>query len=141
MLALATSDATVDTTVKMVLKRLSNISFAIIFDSVAAGCPRVDSDLDIAVAASRVLEVAEKIAPTQALAEATGRPIDLIDLATMTEPPLLEQILQHGRRLFGTQFGNLIYRHVVDEADFGSIRRRISTERRTAWLGNYSSKS
>lgn len=136
MTALAISESAIESVVKAVLDRFPHTSFAIIFGSVAARHARVDSDLDIAVATTRALEVAEKIALTQALAEATGRPIDLIELATVTEP-LLGQILQHGRRLLGTntQFGNLIYRHLVDEADFGPIQRRILTERRAVWLG------
>ena len=124
MSALAISGAAVDTTVKTVLKRFLNISFAIIFRSAAAGRQRIDSDLDIAVAASRALEVAGKIALTQALGEALGRPIDLIDPAPVTELPLSSQILQYGRILFGTntQFGNLIYRYLFDEVDFGAVQ-------------------
>lgn len=136
MTALAISESAIDSVVKAVLDRFPHISFDIIFGSLAAGRARVDSDLDIAAAANRALEVSEKIVLMQALAEATGRPIDLIDLATVTEP-LLGQILQHGRRLLGTdtQFGNLIYQHLVDEADFGPIRRRILMERRERWIG------
>jgi predicted nucleotidyltransferase len=134
--ALAISESAIDSAVTAVLDRFPNISFAIIFKSVAYGRPRIDSDLDIAVAATRKLEVSEKIALTQALAEATGRPIDLLDLATVTEL-LLGQILQYGRRLLGTdtQFSNLIYRRLVDEADFRPTQRKVLTERFAIWLG------
>ncbi len=130
------SEPAIDSVVKAVLDRFPHISFAIIFGSVASGRARMNSDLDIAVAATRALEAAEKIALTQALAEATGRPIDLIDLATVTEP-LLGQILQQGRRLLGTDtlFGNLINHHLIEQADFGPIQNRILTERRAIWLG------
>ncbi len=136
MTALAISESAIDSAVTAVLDRFPNISFAIIFKSVAYGRPRIDSDLDIAVAATRKLEVSEKIALTQALAEATGRPIDLLDLATVTEL-LLGQILQYGRRLLGTdtQFSNLIYRRLVDEADFRPTQRKVLTERFAIWLG------
>ena len=119
-----------------VLARFSGVTLAVLFGSVAAGRQRADSDLDIALAADHPLTVAEKIAITQALAEKTGRPIDLIDLATVTEP-LLGQIVQHGRRLLGsdTAFGNLISRHLVEQADFMPIRGRVLTERRIAWIG------
>jgi predicted nucleotidyltransferase len=130
------SEPAIDSVVKAVLDRFPHISFAITFGSVASGRARMNSALDIAVTATRALEVAEKIALTQALAAATGRPIDLIDLATVTEP-LLGQILQYGKRLLGTntQFGNLIYRHLIDEADFGPIQKRVLTEMRAIWLG------
>lgn len=92
--------------------------------------------MDIAVAAQRALSVAQKIALTQALAEKTGRPIDLVDLKTAPEP-LLGQIVQHGRRLMGsdTQFGELIYRHLMEQADFIPYQNRMLAQRRMAWIG------
>ena len=126
----------IDAQVRNVLARFSDISLALLFGSVAAGRQRADSDLDIAVAANHPLSSAEKIAITQALAELTGRPIDLIDLATVTEP-LLGQIVQHGRRLLGndTLFAKLISRHLIEHADFMPIRDRVLAERRIAWIG------
>ncbi|MDO9241730.1 MAG: nucleotidyltransferase domain-containing protein, partial [Methylicorpusculum sp.] len=78
----------------------------------------------------------EKMALIQALAEVTGRPVDLIDLTTAPEP-LLGQIVLHGRRILGndTLFGNLISRHLIEQADFMPYRNRILSERRKAWLG------
>ena len=118
------------------MARFANVTSAVLFGSAAEGRQRTDSDLDIAVAADHPLTVAEKIAIIQALAEKTGRPIDLIDLATVTEP-LLGQIVQHGRRLLGSDqvFGNLISRHLVEQADFMPIRGRVLNERRMAWIG------
>ena len=126
----------IDAKLREVLARFANVTLAVLFGSVAAGRQRADSDLDIAVATDHPLTVAEKIAITQALAEKTGRPIDLIDLTAVTEP-LLGQIVQHGRRLLGsdTAFGNLICRHLVEQADFMPIRGRVLTERRMAWIG------
>ena len=126
----------IDAQLREVLARFPGVSLAVLFGSVAADRPRADSDLDIAVAADHPLTVADKIAMTQALAETTGRPIDLIDLATVTEP-LLGQIVQHGRRLLGsdTRFGNLISRHLFEQADFMPIRARVLAERRMAWIG------
>ena len=127
---------TLDAQLREVLARFSSITSAIVFGSVATGRQRADSDLDIAVAADHPLTVAEKIAISQALAGKTGRPIDLIDLATVTEP-LLGQIVQHGRRLLGsdTEFGNLINRHLVEQADFMPLRARVLAQRRMAWIG------
>ena len=125
-----------DAQLREVLAHFPEVSLAVLFGSVAQERQRPDSDLDIAVAADHPLTVAKKIAMTQALAEKTGRPIDLIDLATVTEP-LLGQIVQHGRRLLGsdTLFGNLISRHLFEQADFMPIRDRVLAERRMAWIG------
>jgi predicted nucleotidyltransferase len=126
----------IDNQLREVLGHFSCISLAVLFGSVAAGQPRSESDLDIAVAADQPLTFAEKMAMIQALAEKTGRPIDLIDLATVTEP-LLGQIVQHGRRLLGsdTLYGNLISRHLIEQADFMPYRNRMLAERRMAWIG------
>jgi uncharacterized protein len=128
--------AAVDVQLREVLARFPGVSLAVLFGSVAMGRQRVDSDLDIAVATDHQLCAAEKIAMMEALAEATGRPIDLIDLATVAEP-LLGQIVRHGRRLLGsdTMYGNLISRHLFEQADFMPIRGRVLAERRMAWIG------
>jgi len=70
------------------------------------------------------------------LAERTGRPIDLIDLSVVSEP-LLGQIVRHGRRVLGsdTLYGDLICRHVFEQADFMPYRTRLLAERRMAWIG------
>lgn len=95
-----------------VLSQFPEIGLAVLFGSVAAGCPRADSDLDLAVAAGRPLTASTKMGLMQALAEKTGRPIDLIDLAKVEEP-LLGQIVRHGKRVQGspTEFAQWIRRH------------------------------
>jgi predicted nucleotidyltransferase len=130
------SPLAIDSLVRDALARCSNVSLAIIFGSVAAGRPRADSDLDIAVGADQPISMPERIAIIQTLAEVTGRPIDLIDLAAVTEP-LLGQILKHGRRVLGsdTSYGKLISRHLIDQADFMPLIDRMLAERRTAWIG------
>lgn len=119
-----------------VLEAFPQIELAVLFGSVARGCERPDSDVDIAVAARRALTTEEKIALVEALAERTGRPIDLVDLRTVAEP-LLGQILRHGRRLQGsdTAYGELISRHLFEQADFMPYRARVLAERRAAWIG------
>jgi predicted nucleotidyltransferase len=129
------SPLAIDSLVRDALARCSNVSLAIIFGSVAAGRPRADSDLDIAVGADKPISMPERIAIIQTLAEVTGRPIDLIDLATVTEP-LLGQILKHGRRVLGSDaaYGKLISRHLIDQADFMPLIDRMLAERRMAWI-------
>lgn len=109
---------------------------AILFGSVAKGTAGHDSDLDLAIDIGTVLSMEDKIELIDNLAETFGRPVDLIDLRTVGEP-LLGQILRTGKRLLGTNtdFGALVYRHVIDQADFVPYIDRILKERREAWLG------
>lgn len=132
----------IDAQIRDVLKDFPRISLAILFGSVAAGRARLESDLDLAVAAQTPLTSDEKIALIGHLAVAIGRPIDLIDLSVVSEP-LLGQVLRHGRRLAGTDlgYGALISRHLFDQADFMPYRSRILAERREAWINKSSSKN
>ena len=64
------------------------------------------------------------------------RPVDLGGLSTAGEPTK-GQVVRHGRRVLGSSavHGRLIYTQLVDQADFGPLRRRILEERRVAWTG------
>lgn len=126
----------IDLQLREVLELFPKLSLAVLFGSAATGRQQPDSDLDIAVAADQPLTANEKIAIISALAERTGRPIDLIDLKTVAEP-LLGQIVRHGRRLLGsdTLYGELINRHLIEQADFMPYRARLLAERRMAWIG------
>ena len=126
----------IDDRLRSVLARCPTLELAVLFGSVALGRQRPDSDLDIAIAANQALTAAEKMAIIEALAERTGRPIDLIDLKVVAEP-LLGQIVRHGRRLLGsdTAYGQLISRHLFEQADFMPYRTRVLAERRAAWTG------
>jgi uncharacterized protein len=126
----------IDTQIKEVLLNFPQLRIAVLFGSVASGRQQPDSDLDIAVASLQPLTVQEKIAMIGALAERTGRPIDLVDLKVVAGP-LLAQILRHGRRILGsdTLYGELISRHLLEQADFMPYRSRVLAERRLAWIG------
>ena len=78
------SPQTIDAQLKDVLAHFPQIVLAVLFGSVAVGRQRADSDLDMAVAAKQALTAHEKIALVSALAERTGRPIDLIDLKVVS---------------------------------------------------------
>ena len=125
-----------DNQLREVLAGFPEQILALVFGSVAKGLQRIDSDLDIAVVAKQALTVDEKIVIISALAEKTGRPVDLVDLKVVGEP-LLGQIVQHGRRLLGSdgEYGRLISRHLFEQADFMPYRNRILAERRAAWIG------
>lgn len=122
--------------VSAVLQAFPRIELAVLFGSAARGQERPDSDVDLAVAAGSALSAEEKMALVEALAEHTGRPVDLVDLRTAPEP-LLGQILRHGRRLLGSNsaFGALISRHLFEQADFMPYRTRVLAQRRAAWIG------
>ena len=126
----------IDAELRAVLTRFPALVLALVFGSVAQGRQRADSDLDIAVAANQALTATEKMDIIAALAERTGRPVDLIDLKVVAEP-LLGQIVRHGRRLFGSDYayGQLISRHLFEQADFMPYRNRVLAERRAAWIG------
>ena len=119
-----------------VLAGFPELILALVFGSVAKGLQRIDSDLDIAVVAKQALTADEKIVIISALAEKTRRPVDLVDLKVVGEP-LLGQIVQHGRRLLGSdgEYGRLISRHLFEQADFMPYRNRILAERRAEWIG------
>lgn len=74
------------------------IELAIVFGSRARGSARLESDLDLAVAAATPLSPAQKRALIESLALATGHPIDLIDLLT-APVPLLSSIFSSGERV------------------------------------------
>ena len=122
--------------VRGVIARFPMVELALLFGSVATGRQRPDSDLDIAIAAKHRLTSDEKMDIIASLAEATGRPIDLVDLRQAGEP-LMGQILTHGLRLMGTDlaYAPWITRHVMNQADFVPYRDRVLAERRAAWIG------
>lgn len=130
------SSSGIDAELREVLAHFPKLVLAVLFGSVAQGQQRANSDIDIAVAARTVLTATEKMTLIEALAERIGRPVDLIDLKTATEP-LLGQIVRHGRRLVGSdaEYGRLISRHLFEQADFMPYRTRVLAERRTAWIG------
>jgi predicted nucleotidyltransferase len=121
---------------RAVLARHPQVNFAMLFGSLARGTARPDSDLDLAVGADRPLHADEIIALISDLATATGRPVDLIDLADAGEP-LLGQILAHGVRVLGDSIrhGALLSRHLTDVADFVPLQQRILDARRQRWIG------
>ena len=134
--AIAHIDRNMDAELGDALAHFPDIILAVLFGSVAKGRERADSDLDIAVAANHILTAQEKMALIAALAQRTGRAIDLIDLGVVSEP-LLGQIVRHGRRVLGsdTLYGELISRHLFEQEDFMPYRTRLLAERRMSWIG------
>ena len=118
------------------LAKVPELRLALLFGSCATGAQRPDSDLDLAVDMGGVMTAEQHVALMSALALATGRVVDLIDLRTVGEP-LLGQILQSGRRILGESdvHAQYITRHVMDVEDFVPYQESILRERRQAWIG------
>lgn len=118
------------------LEGYSLIRIALLFGSLARNTATPESDLDLAVGAGRRLTTEERVELIGALASAFGRPVDLVDLASVGEP-LIGQILQGGVRLLGSnrEYAELLKRHLFAQADFVPYQKRILRERRRAWMG------
>lgn len=107
-----------------------------VFGSLAREEARDRNDLDLAALADSPLSSAEVVKPTEAAAEAVGRPVDLVDLSRADEP-LLGEILRHGRRILEQDpeaRAELLRRHLYEATDFLPYRRRGQEECRRAWL-------
>jgi predicted nucleotidyltransferase len=128
--------------VRAVLEPLGYIELAIIFGSAATGQQRPDSDLDVAILAPQPLSAKQRIELIDLLALEIGRPIDLIDLKEVGQP-LLNQIVKHGRQVLGSsdKMANLVYRNIIDQADFAPLQDRLLKERRTLWTAKSSPKN
>jgi predicted nucleotidyltransferase len=117
------------------LSGFPEIRLALLFGSRASGRPRIDSDVDLAVLADSPLSAERRALIMEAVALATGCPVDLVDLYHAPEPVLGEAL--KGVRLLGDPAvqARLVTRHVLDAADFLPLRERILAERRAAWIG------
>lgn len=117
------------------LSGFPEIRLALLFGSRASGSPRADSDIDLAVLADSPLAPERRASIIEAVALATGCPVDLVDLYHAPEPILGEAL--KGVRLLGNAatHAQLVSRHVLNAADFLPLRERILTERRSAWIG------
>ena len=122
--------------IKQVLERLGMVRLAVLFGSLAQGEGDRDSDLDLAIGADRPLNTHEKIQLIAVLAEALGRPVDLVDIYLAGEP-LLGQIVTRGKKILGADadFAFVLNKHLLNQADFMPYRSRTLKERRQAWIG------
>lgn len=126
---------TLDEQIRAILRNRSDIRLAMVFGSFASGRAGPDSDLDLALYTGRPIESDDKLKLIQSLSEEFGRPVDLIDLATVGEP-LLGEIVQHGRIVYGdkAEYAELTIRHLVSQADFVPYQNRLLAERRRRWI-------
>ncbi len=115
----------------------SDVLLAIAFGSLAQGSAGFESDADVAVLGERPLDSERRTALTRVVAEATGRPVDLLDLR-VTGVPLLRTILREGTTLVCRDRAardRLTSRMLADVEDFLPLRERLLRERRQRWIG------
>jgi len=120
---------------QLLQERFPEIRLALLFGSAAHEHLDVESDIDLAVAADRPLSARQRLAVIDAVAMATGRAVDLVDLMQFNYP-ITQVALRTGRTLFscdGAFRGSVISRALTDEADFGPIYRREIRRRLEQW--------
>jgi predicted nucleotidyltransferase len=129
-------NTSIHNTIRDTLSEMPGIRLAILFGSVADNRETANSDIDLAVLMDTRINANQIIQIIEALASATGRAIDLIDLRTVGQP-LLGQIITNGERIVGsdTRYAQLITKYLFDQADFLPYRNRILNDRRHAWIG------
>ncbi len=116
------------------LLQFPQIKLALLFGSQVSGNVHPDSDIDLGILASAPLSADFKLQLMQTVGAKFGRPVDVVDLYHVPEP-ITGQVLK-GIRLIGddTTCGNLLYRHLLNVADFLPLQQRILTERRNRWI-------
>jgi len=123
-------------TVTRLLRAHDGIEAVWLFGSVARDNAQSTSDIDVAVLGEEPLLAEEKEMLIERLAQATGRPVDLVDLQA-AHGPIVGRILQNGVRLFCDDtalYAGLMKRWWLDRADWMPYRRRILKERREQWI-------
>jgi predicted nucleotidyltransferase len=117
------------------LQTVAGLELALVFGSVAAGRAHADSDIDLAVRYAKPLSAAQNIELIGAVAEVTGRPVDLIDLRT-AGPMIARQALTTGTRLYGgaSAWTEEIGHMLVEHADFAPLVERVFKERARTWM-------
>ena len=122
--------------VRDVLARQPDIEFACIFGSFADGRQTHASDIDVAVAAQGPIGPQRRMELVDAIANATRRPVDLVDLHR-AGPLLLTQALTRGRRIVKRDSGvlaRLLVKMWYLNADVMPFVRMIQDTRRKRFL-------
>jgi uncharacterized protein len=121
--------------IRKALGQFPTIEIALVFGSFATGRARADSDLDIAVQFPKRMPAVLYIAMMNALIDATGRAVDLIDLRTVGGE-LFGQIMKRHINLIGSEQAMvaLASRHHAHEADWMPYYRKQRDERLARWI-------
>ena len=123
--------------VTKVLVDEADLVLAIAFGSLAVGRAGSESDVDVGVLTEDPLDDRRRERLVRAIAQATGRPVDLVDLRS-AGVPLLRTILTTGTVLLrrdATAHAQLVSQMLADVEDFLPLRERLLRERRQRWIG------
>lgn len=118
------------------LNQEDTISLGILYGSLANHTAGRESDLDLGVAGTVLLDKDQKINLVEKLALLTGRPVDLVDLQE-THGTLLHQILTTGELLYCSDtslYAEIMKRMLFNQADMMPYYYRILKERRETWI-------
>lgn len=117
--------------VKDALAEVEGVRLAVIFGSAVFGQLRPESDIDVALLREQPMSTGQLDAVSGCLALATGRPVDLIDLAH-ANGPILRTILNDGHVLIETDKqarGHLAVRLLDWQEDFYPYWKRMHEAR------------
>jgi predicted nucleotidyltransferase len=109
-----------------------SLTLVVVYGSAATGRMRDDSDVDLAVLGRTPLNVDARLSIASAIAGATGRKVDLLDLGR-AHGTILSEVLTSGVRLIVNDraaLEMLMRRLVYEEADYMPLYRRMLKERR-----------
>lgn len=112
------------------------LDMVVVYGSVAREQAQPDSDIDVAVLGQAPLSADTRLGMSAALAEATGRGVDLLDSAT-AHGTILAEALTRGDCLrvdSAEAYEGLMRRLVYEEADFMPLYSRLLRERREIFL-------
>ena len=129
-------DAGTLNSVRDALLRQPDIEFACVFGSFAEGRQTPASDIDVAIAAREPIDSQRRLALHDAIASATGRPVDLVDLQR-AGPLVLTQALTKGKRIVKRDSGvlaRLLVKMWYLNADLMPLVRMIQDTRRKRFL-------
>ena len=112
-----------------------SLRLAMLFGSMAEGRERFDSDIDLGLLDAGPLDSETIFEIGQNIAVEVGWPVDIVDLHGAPQP--ITRSALKGTRLFGSDecFASLYARHLIEQEDFGRLRKRLTVERLEAWTG------
>lgn len=121
---------------KNALLDTTGLRLAMLYGSMAAGNPRADSDVDLALLFDRPMTALDKMELTTRLGSAVGRSVDLVDLYSLNGT-ILKQVLIGGRVLVqdGTDpLRRLSHKMIFNQADMMPYATRALKERQQRFV-------
>ncbi len=118
-----------------ILKKLRpSLRLALLFGSVAEGCTRADSDIDLGVLDTTQLSGETLLSLVSDVSEQTGWETDVVDLYGVPYP--ITRSAVKGICLFGSDdcYVEFCRRYLIEKEDFGRLQERLINERLNRWI-------